>query len=91
MVRRGLIGERLIGLFLFGLLLFMPPLISVFDKVRLVAGVPLLYGYLFLVWALVIVLMAATVERSTGEDDQADGDSAPGRDSERGRGVGSGL
>lgn len=90
MVRRGLIGERLIGLFLFGLLLFMPPLISVFDKARLVAGVPLLYLYLFLVWALLIALMAMTVERSNGEDDQAEGEPVPGRDAERGRSAGAG-
>ena len=63
MVRRGLTSERLIGLFLFGLLLFMPPLIGVFDKAYLVGGIPVLYLYLFLAWAMLIALMALIVER----------------------------
>ncbi len=35
MVRRGLTSERLIGLFLFGIVLFTPPLLGIFNKPRL--------------------------------------------------------
>jgi hypothetical protein len=63
MPRRGLIAERLIGLFLFGLLLLTPPLIGAFDKAIFVGGIPPLYLYLFLSWALLIALTVLIVER----------------------------
>ncbi|MEZ5786754.1 MAG: hypothetical protein R3D62_09895 [Xanthobacteraceae bacterium] len=43
MIRPGLTGERLSALFLLGLVLLLPPLIGLFDKPVLVAGIPLLY------------------------------------------------
>lgn len=49
---------RLIGLFLLGYLLFNHPLISLFNLPTLVWGIPLLYAYLFGLWALIIILMA---------------------------------
>lgn len=49
---------RLIGLFLLGYLLFNHPLISLFNHPTMVWGIPLLYVYLFGVWALIIILMA---------------------------------
>ena len=71
-------GERLIGLFLFGLLLFMPPLIGVFDKAHLVDGIPMLYLYLFLTWAMLIALLALIVERAPSDDDLGEGEQALG-------------
>jgi hypothetical protein len=55
---------RLVAIFVLGLLLFAPPLLSLFDRNAFVAGVPLLWLYLFGVWALIIGLVAATVRRS---------------------------
>ncbi len=55
--------QQLVGLFLLGCLLFNYPLITLFDRPVLVLGVPLLYAYLFVAWALVIALVAAIVER----------------------------
>jgi hypothetical protein len=49
---------KLIGLFLLGYLLFNHPLISLFNLPALIWGIPLLYAYLFGVWALIIILMA---------------------------------
>jgi hypothetical protein len=49
---------KLIGLFLLGYLLFNHPLIFLFNHPALVWGIPLLYAYLFGVWALIIFLMA---------------------------------
>ena len=63
MVRRGLTSERLIGLFLFGMLLFNYPLLYLFHGPTTVFGIPLLYLYLFGVWAGLIALMAAIVEK----------------------------
>ena len=53
--------KRLIGLFLLGYLLFSPPIISLFNLPHLVLGIPLLYGYIFSAWVLLIVLVALIV------------------------------
>ena len=57
-------GQRLIGLFLLGCLLFSYPLLAIFNVRATVFGVPLLYAYLFTAWTLLIVLVAATMERA---------------------------
>jgi hypothetical protein len=51
-----------VGLFLLGCLLFNFPLLAMFNARATIAGVPLLYAYLFLAWALLIVLAAAIME-----------------------------
>ena len=50
--------KRFGGLFLLGYLLFNHPLLSLFNLQQTVLGIPLLYGYIFGVWILLIVLMA---------------------------------
>ncbi len=57
MLTDGTRSKRLIGLFLLGYILLNHPLLSLFNLPRLVWGIPLLYGYLFGVWALLIVLV----------------------------------
>ena len=52
MSRPGITSERLISLFLLGLLLFNPPLLSIFDVPETVIGFPILYIYLFTAWAV---------------------------------------
>jgi hypothetical protein len=47
-----------------GFVLFAPPLIATFDQGALVLGVPVIWVYLFVAWALVIGLIAATAGRS---------------------------
>ena len=56
-------GEKSLALFLLGLLLFSPPLLSLFSVERVVAGIPLLYLYLFCAWGLLIVLIGKTAAR----------------------------
>ncbi len=56
-------GQRLIGLFLLGCLLFSYPLLAVFNVRATLLGIPLLYAYLFAAWALLIVAVAAIMER----------------------------
>ena len=58
MVRRDTTHERLVALFLLGVLLLVPPVLVVFNRVERVLGVPLLYLYLFAAWALLIGLAA---------------------------------
>jgi hypothetical protein len=64
MNRPGATGERSLALFLLGLLLFSPPLLSLFSVERFVAGVPLLYLYLFAGWGLLIVLIGVIAARA---------------------------
>jgi hypothetical protein len=57
-------GQRLVGLFLLGCLLFNYPLLALFNVRATVFGIPLLYAYLFSAWALLIVLVAVIMERT---------------------------
>jgi hypothetical protein len=57
-------GPRLVAIFLLGVLLFNYPLLALFNRMVLVFGVPLLYAYIFVAWALLIGLAALVVERS---------------------------
>jgi hypothetical protein len=56
-------SQRLAALFLLGCLLFNYPLLSLFNRVGTVLGIPIIYFWLFAIWALLIALMALVVER----------------------------
>ena len=58
MKRTGRKQEWSIALFAFGLLIFFPPLLSIFDSEEFVFGLPVSYLYLFGTWAAVIVAIA---------------------------------
>lgn len=60
----GLRGQRLVALFLLGVLLFNYPLLQLFSRDGLVLGIPLLYCYIFCTWAVLIGLMALVVEQN---------------------------
>jgi hypothetical protein len=70
-MRNAVTGDRLIALFLFGMLLLMPPMLGIFNVGYLVLGIPLLYLYLFLAWMLVVLLVALILRSGTeaGDDD----------------------
>ena len=63
MTRPGATGERSIALFLLGVLAFNPPILSIFSGDAMIAGIPVLYLYLFLAWSVIILLAALTSER----------------------------
>ena len=63
MVTRKLIGQRLIAAFALGWLLFNFPLLAIFNDGGTWFGIPRLYAYLFIAWALFIALLAFIVER----------------------------
>jgi hypothetical protein len=69
MSRPGLTHERLVALFLLGVLLFTPPLLGIFNSPARVFGIPALYLYLFAAWTLLIVLVALVIESSDAEGD----------------------
>lgn len=56
------IGGFTAGLFLLAIVLFNPPILLIFDHARLLAGIPLLYLYLFSAWLLIIFLAAWIIE-----------------------------
>lgn len=62
-MKRGTKSQNLAALFLLGCLLFNYPLLSLFGRYIMVLDIPLLYIYLFTVWAALIALMATIVER----------------------------
>ncbi len=55
-------AQRIVFLFLLGLLLFNYPMLALFNVSQVVLGVPVLYAYLFAAWALVIALAAVVIE-----------------------------
>jgi hypothetical protein len=57
-------GPRLVAVFLLGLLLFNYPLLALFNRTVAAFGIPLLYAYIFVAWALLIGLTALIIERS---------------------------
>jgi uncharacterized membrane protein len=63
MIKATLTGQRLVALFLIGWVLVNYPILSIFDVPRAWHGIPVLYLYVFGVWAAAIVLMAWIIER----------------------------
>ena len=63
-MRSALLQQRLVGLFLLGLLLFNFPLLALWDRDATVWGVPLFPAALFILWALLIAALAWLMERA---------------------------
>jgi uncharacterized membrane protein len=61
--------DQLLGLFALGLVLFNPPLLYLFSG-GTILGWPLLYAYIFVVWGLVIAIVAIVVSRRRRRTDQ---------------------
>jgi hypothetical protein len=64
MIRSTNRSERLVAVFLLCVLLFNYPLLALFNRSVEFAGIPILYAYIFLAWALVIGLLVLVIERS---------------------------
>ncbi|SCK06448.1 hypothetical protein H181DRAFT_00177 [Streptomyces sp. WMMB 714] len=58
------LAGRLVAVAALGLVLIVPPLLAQFDREELAFGVPLLWAYLYTVWAVVIGLVAVIGGRS---------------------------
>ena len=64
---RGQRSQRLLALFAAGAVAFNFPLLALWDRDVRIFGVPLFPAGLFLVWALLIVLLALIVEGGAHE------------------------
>lgn len=78
MTRPGITTERLLALFLLGIIIFTPPFLGIFNTPHLILGIPMLYLYLFGAWGLLIGLVALIVHRAAGDDDDETAPAAPG-------------
>ncbi len=56
-------SERLVAVALAGFLALNFPLLDLFNRAALVMGVPVLFVYLFVAWAVLIGAIAAVLER----------------------------
>jgi hypothetical protein len=63
MERSGTTGQRLSALFVLGCVLLNYPVLSLFARPVDLAGIPLLYAYVFGVWLLLIAGMALVIGR----------------------------
>jgi hypothetical protein len=59
----GITRQRLAAVFLLGCALSNYPLLSLFNKPGEIFNVPLLYIYIFALWAVLIALMAYVIEK----------------------------
>jgi hypothetical protein len=67
MARPSLTVERLLALFAAGWLMLNYPLLALFGRLGTVAGIPALYLYLFVAWALLIAGIALVAGRDDGD------------------------
>ncbi|MBA4262970.1 MAG: hypothetical protein C0443_13370 [Comamonadaceae bacterium] len=68
----GLITQRLVALFAAALALLNFPLLVLWDHDARVLGLPLFPAALFLIWALLIAVLAWVVERGPGTGQSTD-------------------
>ena len=80
MSRPGITTERLVALCFIAALALNPPLLGLFDTGGLVGGMPTLYIYLFVAWAVLIILIAWLVESPSGRQDLSEAESDNGPD-----------
>ena len=66
MLRRTARRDRLLGLFILGVVLFDPPLLNLIGGT--IFGWPALYVYLFVAWGLLIGAIAFVMERGNSPD-----------------------
>ena len=70
-MRNAAVGDRLIALFLLGVLLLTPPMMAIFNVPRLLFGIPLLYLYLFGTWILLVALVALALRQRRADEPAA--------------------
>jgi hypothetical protein len=56
-------AQRMVALCMLGCVLFNFPVLALFNVSESVLGVPVLYAYIFIAWALLIALMAWVAEK----------------------------
>lgn len=62
-------AKRLILLSVLFMALFNDPILSIINRPKLWAGLPLTYAYILLVWAIMIIAMIVVLYKSRNADD----------------------
>lgn len=70
MFQHNLTGQRFAAIFILGWILLNYPLLALFNHAGTWYGVPILYAYLFIVWALIIGLLAYVAEKIAEKSSQ---------------------
>ena len=68
MSQRHLVSQRLVALCALGWVLFNFPFLALFNQPSAIFGIPLLYAYLFGIWAMLVLIAAFIVRRSGRKD-----------------------
>lgn len=55
-------SQRFVALCMLGVLLFNYPVLALFNVSGAIFGIPVLYAYIFVAWAVLIALMAFVAE-----------------------------
>lgn len=87
MTKPGRFAERSLAIFFLGLLLFNPPLLSIFSSDARVGDVPLLYLYLFVAWGVLIFLVGRIATQTLPGAFRPDRGQRPGADRGDGNGT----
>ena len=69
--------ERLVSLFVLGVVVLLPPVLLVFNRPVRVLGIPLLYLHIFLAWIILIAATARIVRRLPSDDGTRAAESEP--------------
>ncbi len=56
-------GQRFVALCMLGMVMFNFPMLALFNVSGTLLGVPVLYAYIFIAWAMLIGLMALVANR----------------------------
>ena len=56
-------SQRFVALCMLGMVLFNFPILALFNVPGTLFGVPVLYAYIFIAWAILIALMALVANR----------------------------
>ncbi len=69
-------SKRLMGVFLLGCILLNYPVLSLFNRPAIVFGFPLLYAYMFAVWAglIFLIYLGSRIRPRPGERRAPEGD-----------------
>ncbi len=70
MFQHNLTGQRFAAIFILGWILLNYPLLALFNHAGTWYGIPILYAYLFIVWALIIGLLAYVAEKIAEKSSQ---------------------
>lgn len=60
-------NERLIVMLVIGVIALNYPLLALFSKVKLLFGIPVLYLYIFTIWAVFIACVAFILEKPSSQ------------------------